>query len=217
MRKPKTGAILLLFVAQVINLGGAILEEGSGGHENNAIIDGLKDISLETMEGIRGDGIQPEDYNFEGMDYIPTHNDFEDNIPYIFGDGPYDEPMCWTLCKDNHENEMICSNCPAKRPVKEEDIDLQVDCSPAGATVSFNLSEILNWEFEDMKVVLSYQLEGSLEALETYNLEDFSEMEHVWKSVCPGQHYQFCVEVGHNNMSKLDRPICQVSRDLARF
>ena len=196
------GACLVILVLQQMVVGTLArddLEEGSGMEENSDIIN-----------NIRGDSIEPEGSYYDYTQFIPIHNDFLDHYDSDStmddDDGLCDHPNCWTTCGGAEaENNMVCSCCPVKRPVKGSDIDLSVTCSPSGAVMGYNLSSVMEFDLEDMTVVLSYKIEGEDDIIESYEVEDFSDVEFSWPGLCSGLEYQFCVEVMHSNMSKLDR------------
>ena len=204
---PMKRVCLAILLLQQMVVGRADLEEGSGVEENSEIID-----------NIRGDGIIPVVSDYDYAQFIPLHNDFTDDDDHISddNDGLCDHPNCWTTCADTSgENNMVCSCCPVKRPVKAEDIDFSVTCSPSGAVVGFNLTNIMEFDLEDMEVILSYSKKGEESPVGSYEVEDFNEIEFSWPELCSGLNYQFCVEVTHSNMSRLDKPICQVRLQIA--
>ena len=202
---------MILLVQQMVTgtvgtVGRDDLEEGSGLEESSDIIN-----------NVRGDSIEPEDSDYEYSDFIPIHNDFLDHYDSDStvdeDEGLCDHPNCWTTCGGAEaENNMVCSCCPAKRPVKEADIDLSLTCSPKEGVVGYNLSRVREFGLEDMSVVLSYTVTGEDEVIGSYEVEDLSDVEFSWPGLCSGLEYLFCVEVMHSNMSKLDRPLCQVSQ-----
>ena len=107
---------------------------------------------------------------------------------------------------------MVCGFCPIKRPVKQEDINLEVKCNPSEAVLKYNLDLVSTWGFENMEVEISYRKKNSEDMLGREIVEDFGEghKEVKWESLCSGMEYVFCVEVTHDNMSSLDKPVCQV-------
>ena len=62
--------------------------------------------------------------------------------------------------------------------------------------------------------MLSYKIEGEDDTIASYEVEDYQAVEYSWPGLCSGVEYQFCVTVEHNNMSKLDTPLCKVGRNM---
>ena len=191
------------------------MEEGSGLDES-------------IMNNVRGD-IDPDSYyDDDYTQFLPLHNDFLDDYGESdYGESDYgesdgdeevcDHPNCWTVCSegDGAENTMVCGCCPVKRPVKLEDIQLSVTCSPSGAVMGYNLSSVTEFGLEDMRVLLSYKVEGEEDIIDSHEVEDFEAVEYSWPGLCSGTQYSFCLEVQHSNMSSLDMPLCQVGIDQA--
>ena len=194
----------------------AQLEASGDLGEGRDIIQALRNKPPDLSENrdVRGDNIEP-DSDYSNFSSIPIHNDFL-NPSSPTAEDVYDHPKCWNEClSTGSENDMVCSFCPAKRPVKQEDIMLEVICDPSKAEVKYNLDQVLTWGFEDMEVEIKYVKKGSVGVLGHYLVTEFSDVvqNHFWEEgLCSDVEYEFCVEVTHNNMSSLDKPVCQVRR-----
>ena len=193
--------VLLLVLQFVRNIDGED-EEGSVGVEGSEIIN-----------NVRGDNIVPEnDYDYS--QFIPIHNDFTDDYDSEDMSGDYevcDNPICWSSQCEGGEN-IQCGCCPEKRPVRIRDIDLTVSCSPSGAVVGYNLTNVLGYGLENLTVVISYNKEGEEDIIDSQEVEDFDDTEIFWPGLCSGVSYRFCVEVTHGHMSSLDEEMmCKVS------
>ena len=93
-----------------------------------------------------------------------------------------------------------------------EDINLNVTCDTSGAVVGYNLSNVMQFGLEDVKVLISYKIEGEDDTIASYEVEDYKDVEYSlqWPGLLSDVEYQFCIRVEHSNMSKLDTPLCKV-------
>ena len=200
----KTSLVLLLALQLVASVVGQ--DEAVEGLENSDIINHL-----------RGDTIIPEESYYDDSTLIPVHNDFADEYDsehssYDYDNDVCDNPICWSSTCSEAMDDIRCGCCPKARPVRMADIDLEVSCSPNGALVGYNLSSVLGFDLENLTVVLSYHIDGEQDSLDRQEVEDFDDTEFSWPGLCSGIAYQFCVEVTHAHMSKLDdQMMCKVS------
>ena len=200
----KTSLVLLLalqLVASVVGQDGAV-----EGLENSDIINNLRGDTI----------IIPEESYYDDSTFIPIHNDFADDYDsehasYDYDNDVCDNPICWLSTCSEAMDDIRCGCCPKARPVRMADIDLEVSCSPNGALVGYNLSSVLGFDLENLTVVLSYHIEGEKGSLDNQEVEAFGDIEFSC-GLCSGITYQFCVEVTHAHMSKMDdKLMCQVS------
>ena len=182
---------------------------------------------MNTSGDLRGDidyeiNQQYQDYEMS-QDY-QSNSTYDDNF-YSEGDNliyglltPDEDTdplaVCWTTCADVFGEDIRCSGCPEKRPVRRGDLDLKVTCYESSALMSFSLEKVLAYDLENLTVTIQYKGTNDSYIIEQEDISTDSlelETNKEWINLCSGVEYDFCVSIYHEDLSALDDSlICQV-------